>query len=212
MRALYALLLLSLGAVFAWSAVAPYDRFTWWLEVAPVIIGLVAVLATGRRFPLTPLVYVLLWFHAIVLLVGGHYTYARVPLFDWIREYLNLDRNHFDRLGHFMQGFVPAIVAREVLVRLSPLRPGRWLAFLVVCFCLALSATYELVEWVTAVWTGSKAEAFLGTQGDVWDTQWDMFLCLCGAIVSLSIWSRLHDRQLRRLAPPETLDGCAKAG
>jgi putative membrane protein len=186
-------------AVLAWSAVRPFDRFTWFLEVVPAVAGAVILAATYRRFRFTTLVYVLILIHAIILCVGGHYTYARVPLGDWVRDALNLDRNHYDRLGHFVQGFVPAMIAREVLVRASPLKPGRWLFFLVVCFCLALSASYELIEWAVAAMTGTAAEEFLGTQGDVWDTQKDMGLALVGALAALLALSKIHDRAIARL-------------
>jgi len=187
-------------AVLVWSGVSPHDRFTWVLEVAPVLIGLPILLATARRFPLTPLLYTLLAVHACILMVGGKYTYAEVPLGFWVRDALGLARNHYDRLGHFAQGFVPAILARELLVRTSPLKGSRWLPFVVVAFCLAFSAFYEMIEWWTAVASGDASTAFLGTQGDVWDTQWDMFLALIGATTSLLVLSRLHDRQLAALA------------
>ncbi|MCU0841359.1 MAG: DUF2238 domain-containing protein [Thiobacillaceae bacterium] len=193
----YGLLTLVLG-VLAWSGWLPRDRFVWFLEVVPVLIALPLLLATWRRFPFTPLAYVLIALHAVVLMVGGHYTYAEMPLFNWLRDTLDLARNHYDRVGHVAQGFFPAIVAREILVRASPLRPGGWLTFLVVCVCLAISAFYEMIEWWVAVASGDEAVAFLATQGDVWDTQWDMFLALLGAIASLLLLSRLHDRQLRR--------------
>ena len=188
-------------AVLAWSGVAPHDRFTWLLEVAPVLIGVPVLLATGRRFPLTPLLYTLLAVHACILMVGGKYTYAEVPAGFWVSEALGLARNHYDRLGHFAQGFIPAILAREILVRTSPLRGSRWLPFVVVAFCLAFSAFYEMIEWWTAVLAGASSTAFLGTQGDVWDTQWDMFLALIGAASALLVLSRAHDRQLARLLP-----------
>ncbi|HKG21950.1 MAG TPA: DUF2238 domain-containing protein, partial [Blastocatellia bacterium] len=151
---------------------------------------------TRSRFEFTSLAYVLIAVHAVVLMVGGHYTYAEVPLFDWVRDALGLERNHYDRLGHFIQGFVPAVVAREILIRQSPLKRGKWLFAVVVSFCLSISACYELIEWGVALATGSAAEAFLGTQGDAWDTQWDMALALSGAITSLLIFRGLHDRQL----------------
>ncbi len=188
-------------AVLAWSGVAPHDRFTWVLEVAPVLIGLPVLLATGKRFPLTPLLYTLLAVHACILMVGGKYTYAEVPAGFWVSDALGLARNHYDRLGHFAQGFIPAILAREILVRTSPLRGSRWLPFVVVAFCLAFSAFYEMIEWWTAVAAGASSTAFLGTQGDVWDTQWDMFLALIGATSALLVLSRAHDRQLERLLP-----------
>jgi len=193
----------SLAAVFMWSGTHPRDVATWWLEVMPVIIGVPILVATYRRFPLTSLAYVLIWLHAIILMVGGHYTYAEMPLFNWIRDAFALSRNHYDRVGHFAQGFVPAILAREVLLRTSPLRPGKWLFFLVCCVALAISAFYELVEWWAALLTSPETgTAFLGTQGDVWDTQWDMALALVGAICSQLFLGRLHDAQLTRRAEP----------
>lgn len=192
------LLALALAAL-AVSGVGPKDRFTWLLEVAPVLIGAPLLVATARRFPLTPLLYRLLFLHALVLILGGHYTYAEVPLGEWAREAFGLARNHYDRLGHLMQGFVPAILAREVYLRRSPLRPGGWLRLAVTSVCLAFSALYELLEWAAALATGEAATAFLGTQGDVWDTQWDMFLALCGALLAQALLARLHDRQLARL-------------
>ena len=187
-------------AVLVWSGIRPHDRFTWLLEVAPVLIGLPIVLATHRRFPLTPLLTALLTVHAVILMVGGKYTYAQVPAGFWVQDWLGLARNHYDRLGHFAQGFVPAILAREILWRCSPLRGSRWLGFAVVSICLAFSAFYELIEWWTAAASGEAADAFLGTQGDPWDTQWDMFLALVGAICSLLLLRRVHDRQLARVA------------
>lgn len=181
------------------SGIAPHDRITWWLEVFPVVLGVPLLIATRRRFPLTPLLYVLLFVHGLILMLGGHYTYARVPLGFWAQDLLDLSRNHYDRLGHFAQGFVPAILAREVLLRRTPLRPGGWLFLLVCSVCLAFSACYEFFEWWAAVIGGSAADAFLGTQGDVWDTQWDMFLALVGAITAQLLLARLHDRQLARL-------------
>jgi putative membrane protein len=190
------ILLLLAAAALVVSAIRPYDGVTWVLEVAPILIGAPILIATHRRFPLTPLLYRLLFLHALILMLGGHYTYARVPLGFWVRDLLGIARNHYDRLGHFAQGFVPAILAREVLIRRTPLRPGGWLFFLVTSVCLAFSATYEFVEWWSAVLGGSAADAFLGTQGDVWDTQWDMFLALLGALTAQLTLSRIHDRQL----------------
>lgn len=193
-------LLLGLTAVaLVVSGIDPHDRTTWWLEVFPVLLGVPLLLATRRSFPLTPLLYVLLFVHALILILGGHYTYARVPLGFWVQDLLDLGRNHYDRLGHFAQGFVPAILAREILLRRTPLRPGGWLFLLVCSVCLAFSACYEFFEWWAAVIGGSAADDFLGTQGDVWDTQWDMFLALLGAITAQLLLSRLHDRQLARL-------------
>jgi putative membrane protein len=191
------LILLALTAIaLTASGIRPYDRATWYLEVAPVVIGAAVLIATYRRFPLTPLLYRLIFLHALILILGGHYTYARVPLGFWAQDLLDLGRNHYDRFAHFAQGFVPALIAREVLLRKSPLRPGGWLFFLATCVCLAFSATYELVEWLSAVLGGSAADEFLGTQGDVWDTQWDMFMALLGAIAALVTLSKVHDRQL----------------
>jgi putative membrane protein len=194
-------LLAVLGLVFLWSGTSPHDRFTWVLEVFPVILGVPALIYLYPTFRFTPLVYSLLALHAIILMVGGKYTYAEVPLGFWMKGAFGFARNHYDRIGHFAQGFIPAMVAREILIRRSPLRRSRWLPFVVVCFCLALSALYELIEFWTALATGEAAEAFLGTQGDPWDTQWDMMLALIGAIAALLLLSRWHDRQLRRADP-----------
>ena len=179
------------------SAIRPHDYFTWFLEVIPAIIGVTILVAVYRKFKFTNLVYSLIWIHALILIIGGHYTYAEVPLFNWLKEVLDLSRNHYDRIGHFAQGFIPAMVTREILLRTSPLKPGKWLSVIVVCICLAISASYELIEWGVAELTGSAADAFLGTQGDVWDTQWDMLLAFCGAISSLIGLSGLHDQQLK---------------
>ena len=194
----FVLLVVTVGALLV-SGVHPYERGTWWMEVAPVLIGLPLLVATRRSFPLTPLLYRLLFLHALILIVGGHYTYARVPLGFWVRDLLDLSRNHYDRLGHLAQGFVPAILTRELLLRCSPLRPGRWLFFLVVCVCLAFSAFYEMIEWWAALLGGEAAESFLGTQGDPWDTQWDMLLALVGALTALVSLPRIHDRELAQL-------------
>jgi putative membrane protein len=194
-----AFLVVTFLLVLVWSAIGPKDRGVWWLEVSPAIVGAVVLLATWGRFPLTPLLYVLIWAHALVLFVGGHYTYAEVPLFNWIRDSFGLARNHYDRLGHLMQGFVPAMIAREILLRTTPLRPGKMLFFLCACIALAISAFYEILEWWVAIASDTGAQAFLGTQGDVWDTQWDMFLALCGAIASQLMLGWLQDRQLRAM-------------
>ena len=194
------LALLAAGLVaLAASGIRPHDTFTWVLEVAPIFIGLPFLLASYRTFPLTPLLYRLLLVHALILMLGGHYTYAEVPLGFWVRDALGLARNHYDRLGHFAQGFVPAILAREILRRKARLPSGGWLFFLVTCVCLAFSAFYELIEWWTAAATGDDATAFLGTQGDPWDTQWDMFLALLGALVSQLTLTRVHEKQLGRV-------------
>jgi putative membrane protein len=184
-------------AVFIWSLIQPADFFTWVLEVSPAVIGLFVLLATRRTFPLTGLVYWLILLHCIVLMVGGHYTYAEVPLFDWIRDTFGLERNNYDKVGHIVQGFVPALIARELLIRKAVVRGRGWLNFVVLCFCLALSAFYELVEWAVAVAVGISAEAFLGTQGYTWDTQSDMAYALAGAVLALLLLSRYHDRQLQ---------------
>lgn len=192
--------LLVLGAIaLAVSAVGAYDRVTWILEIFPIALGVPLLIATRRRFPLTPLAYRLLFLHALILMLGGHYTYARVPLGFWIQDLLGLARNHYDRLGHFAQGFVPAILAREILLRRDVVRRGGWLFFLVTCVCLALSACYEFFEWGSAVLGGAAADDFLGTQGDPWDTQWDMFCAFLGALTAQLTLSRLHDRQIARL-------------
>ena len=178
------------------SGIAPRERFTWWMEVAPVLIALPLLFATRRAFPFTTLVYVLIGVHGLILIVGGAYTYAHVPAGFWVQDWLGLARNPYDRLGHFAQGFVPAIAAREILVRRFALIPGKFLAFVTLCICLAISALYELIEWWAALALGQGADEFLGTQGDPWDTQWDMFLALTGACVALLLLSRWHDRQM----------------
>ena len=191
------LVLLIVGLVcLGLSGFHPYDRFTWVLEVAPILLGVPILLATFSRLRLTALVYRLLFIHALILMLGGHYTYAEVPLGYWMKEIFGFARNPYDRIGHFAQGFIPAMLMREILLRRSPLQPGKWLFFLVVSVCLAFSACYEFIEWWTAVGTGEAATAFLGTQGDPWDTQWDMFLALVGAICAQLLLGRLHDRQL----------------
>jgi putative membrane protein len=168
------------------------------LEVLPAVIGFVILAVTYFRFKFTRLVYFFIALHMVVLMVGGHYTYAQVPLFDWLKDLFHLERNHYDRLAHFTQGFVPALITREILLKTSPLRRGKLLFFIVACICLAVSAFYEFIEWWVAAATGAAAEAFLGTQGDVWDTQWDMFLALCGAMASQLLLSRSHDAHLER--------------
>ena len=195
----YALLVITLAFLIL-SGIAPHDRTTWWLEIFPVLLAAPLLIATASRFPLTPLAYRLIFVHALILILGGHYTYAQVPLGFWLQDALNLARNHYDRIGHFAQGFVPAIIAREILLRRTPLRPGGWLFFLVACVCLSISTFYEFIEWWAAVAGGSAADAFLGTQGDVWDTQWDMFMALIGAVTAQVLLGRVHGRQLARLA------------
>jgi putative membrane protein len=180
----------------------PKDLFTWFLEVFPALIGVVVLAVTYYRFRLTTLVYTLICIHSIVLMIGGHYTYAEMPLFNMLRDVFHLSRNYYDRVGHFVQGFVPAVIASEVILRITPLRRGKMFSFIIICICLAISATYEFVEWWVSLAVGENAEAFLATQGDVWDTQWDMFIALCGAMASLLLLQKLHQKQLDRLLPP----------
>jgi putative membrane protein len=195
-----AIALLAIGsAALVFSGVNPLDRLTWFLEVMPILVGVPILLCTYARFQFTPLVYRLVFIHCLILMVGGHYTYAQVPLGFWVQDLLNMGRNHYDRLGHLAQGFIPAILVREMLIRKTPLVPGKWLFFLVTSVCLAISACYEFIEWWMALLGGESAEAFLGTQGDVWDTQWDMFLALLGAILGQLSLSRMHDRELGKM-------------
>ncbi|MDQ7057644.1 MAG: DUF2238 domain-containing protein [Ghiorsea sp.] len=183
--------------VLIWSAVNPKDYFTWFLEVFPALIGLAVMAWTYKTFPLTPLLYTLILLHCIILMVGGHYTYAEVPLFDWLAEVMDWQRNNYDKVGHFTQGFVPVMVAREIVIRKDIIPKPAWRNFFIVCFCLAFSAFYELIEWWVAISTGEGAEAFLGTQGYIWDTQSDMGFALFGAVVGLLLLSRWHDKQLQ---------------
>jgi putative membrane protein len=189
-------LLVSFLAILIWSGIRPFDYFIWFLEVVPAIIGAVVLLAIYPKVKLTMLVYCLIWLFALVLMLGGHWTYAEMPLFSWLRDEYGLARNYYDRVGHIMQGFVPAIIAREILLRNRVVEGRGWLFFIVACICLAVSAFYEFIEWWVAIASGSAADEFLATQGDIWDTQWDMFLALCGAIASQLILTRWHDRQL----------------
>ncbi len=182
--------------VLLWSAINPHDYPTWFLEVAPALIGAATLWLTRNTFPLTPLTYGLILFHCIVLMVGGHYTYAEVPLGDWFKDALDLQRNNYDKLGHFTQGFVPAVIAREIVLRKAVISTAAWRNFFVVCFCLAFSAFYELIEWWVALLSAEAADAFLGTQGYVWDTQSDMFWALAGAVAALLFTRHWHDRQL----------------
>jgi len=198
------LLLIIVLMALSVSFYQPYDQLTWFLETVPVMIGVVLLLLTWRNFPLTLLLCCLLSLHALILILGGHYTYAKVPLGFWLQDLFDFSRNHYDRIGHIAQGFIPAILAREVLLRCSPLTPGKWLFLLVTCVCLAFSAFYEMVEWWTALFSGEAATAFLGTQGDVWDTQWDMFFALIGAISAQLLLSRWHNHQLAKIAPQLT--------
>lgn len=186
--------------MFVWSALGPKDRLTWVMEVAPAVVGAILLLAVRRRFVLTPLAQGWVAVHMVVLMVGGHYTYAEVPLFDWIRDVFHFQRNHYDRVGHFVQGFVPALICREILLRRGVVARRAWLPFVVISFCMALSAVYELMEWAAALIMGQGADAFLGTQGDPWDTQTDMFLAGVGAVASLVFLRRAHDRQLAEVS------------
>ena len=201
MRHLWLLIFFS---VLVWSGIHPNDTLTWLLEVLPALIGLVVLATTFRKFPLTTLSYLLILTHCVILMVGGHYTYAEVPFFDWVQEWFDLERNNYDKVGHFAQGLVPAIIAREILVRRAVIIGRGWLAFIVICICLAISAFYELIEWWVAILTGDSAEAFLGTQGYVWDTQSDMMYAMFGAISALVLLSRIHDSQIARIADRRT--------
>ncbi|HZS52467.1 MAG TPA: DUF2238 domain-containing protein [Bryobacterales bacterium] len=196
---LHAALLAGLLGVFVWSGIHPHDYFTWLLEVGPAVIGIGILAATYSRFRFTTLVYVLVCVHAVILMIGGHYTYAEVPLGYWMERAFHMTRNNYDKIGHFAQGFAPALVAREVLLRTSPLRRGGWLFFIVVSICLAISAAYELLEWAVAVLSGTAADAFLGTQGYVWDTQSDMLFALIGALAALLLLGQAQDKQLGKL-------------
>ncbi len=191
--------LVTFFGVLVWSAIAPRDYFIWSLEVSPALIGFVVLVITRHRFPLTPLVYLLILIHSIILMVGGHYTYSEMPLFDWFRELFGWQRNNYDKVGHLAQGFVPAMIAREVLIRKRVINGRGWLNFLILCFCLALSASYELVEWWVALLSGQPATVVLATQGYAWDTQSDMLMALAGGIIALITLSRIHDRQLATL-------------
>ena len=185
--------------VLLWSAINPHDRLTWLLEVAPALLAILVLALSYSRFRLTPLAYWLILLHSIILMIGGHYTYAEVPAFNWLRDYFDLSRNNYDKVGHLAQGFIPAIIAREILLRKQVVNGRRWLNVLIVCICLAISACYELIEWWVALLSGEAADAFLGTQGDIWDTQSDMALALLGAILALLLLTRTHDRQLSKI-------------
>lgn len=199
---------LLLSPILVWSLINPHDLFTWFLEVAPVLVGFPIAVAFQRRFPLSTLLLWLLWIHCVILIVGGHYTYALVPLGEWMKGWFGWSRNHYDKIGHFAQGFIPAILVRELLLRASPLRyrsdcqRSRWVNFLIVATCLAFSAFYELIEWFAAISLGEAADAFLGTQGDAWDTQTDMFAALIGSLCALVLLSRWHDHSLQKVSPP----------
>jgi putative membrane protein len=197
MTRLHTGLLCALVALLVWSAIRPHDYFTWFLEVFPALAAFCLLALTFRRFRFTDLAYTLMAAHAMILIIGAHYTYAEVPLFNWLRDAGVFERNNYDKIGHFAQGFVPAIVAREILFRTSPLGGSRWLWFLSASVCLALSALYEMVEWWVSLLTGSAGDSFLGTQGYIWDTQSDMLMCLIGSLTALALLSRAHDRALR---------------
>ena len=188
------------AVVLIWSGINPKDYFTWFLEVLPALIGFIIIAATYPRFRLTPLTYLLILIHCIILMVGGHYTYAEVPLFNWVRDSFNMERNNYDKIGHLAQGFIPAIISREILVRKEVITQNNWMIFIVICICLAISAFYELIEWWAALLSGAAADAFLSTQGDVWDTQSDMALALVGTILALVLLAKVHDRQIRELS------------
>ncbi|MGO3182780.1 MAG: DUF2238 domain-containing protein [Aequorivita sp.] len=197
MKLLYTLLFL-LIALLIWSGINPKEYFTWFLEVSPAVIGILILLFTFKKFRFTNLVYLLIFFHCAILIVGGHYTYAEVPLFDWIRDTFDQSRNNYDKLGHFVQGFVPAMIARELLIPKKVILKKSWLPFIVVCIALAISAAYELIEWAVSVLSGEGGDSFLGTQGYIWDTQSDMLLALIGAIIALLTLSKIHDKQLSK--------------
>ena len=192
--------LLSFFIVLLWSGINPKDYLTWFLEVLPALVGIIILGLTYNSFRLTSLTYILILVHSIILMVGGHYTYAEVPLFEWIKDYFGLSRNNYDKVGHLAQGFIPAIIAREILIRKSVVSKTGWLGFIVVCICLAISAFYELIEWWAALVVGESADAFLGTQGYMWDTQSDMALAMLGALSALVLLSRMHNKQLREIS------------
>lgn len=196
----HSVMLVLLSLVFLWSMVHPFDWFTWLLEMLPVAIAVPILLWTYRRFRLTTLTYLLIFIHAVILLIGAKYTYAREPLFDWFKEVFGWTRNNYDRVGHFAQGFVPAILAREILLRKTTLKRGGMLFFLVLCVCMFISSTFELFEWSVALATGAAADDYLAFQGDVWDTQKDMAMCLVGAVIALVSLRQVHDRQLELIA------------
>ena len=194
MRALWIAVFL---VVLTWSGIGPHDYLTWGLEVFPAILGGVVMWFTRERFPLTTLLYTLILIHCVILMVGGHYTYAEVPLGEWLRELTDGTRNNYDKLGHFVQGFVPAMIARELMIRLNVFNSIAWRNFFIICFCLGFSAFYELIEWWVALLSDEAADSFLGTQGYIWDTQSDMGWALFGAVLALALLGRMHDRQLR---------------
>jgi putative membrane protein len=199
-RKLFLFWIASLLAVLIWSAINPHDYFTWFLEVLPALVGFAILACTYRRFTFTPLVYWLIWLQMIVLMVGGHYTYAEVPLFDWLKPVFGWTRNNYDKVGHFMQGFVPVLIARELLIRKRVVVKKGWLPAILVLAILGTSATYELIEWGVSVLTGSAGDSFLGTQGYIWDTQSDMLLCLIGSLAALLLLSTWHEAQMKKYA------------
>ncbi|MDB2152409.1 DUF2238 domain-containing protein [Clostridium butyricum] len=193
------ILLVMLLSILIWSVIEPKDLFIWFLEVLPVILGVAVLIYIYPKYRFSNFIYVLITVESIILIVGGHYTYAEMPIFNWIRDTFDLSRNYYDRLGHFMQGFIPAMIAREIIIRNKVINKKKYLSFIVICICLAISASYELIEFVVAKLTGNAADAFLGTQGDVWDTQWDMLMALIGSVTALSLFSRYHDKKLTQL-------------
>ncbi|MEQ3339252.1 DUF2238 domain-containing protein [Clostridium butyricum] len=193
------ILLAMLLSILIWSVIEPKDLFIWFLEVLPVILGVAVLICIYPKYRFSNFIYVLITIESIILIVGGHYTYAEMPIFNWIRDTFDLSRNYYDRLGHFMQGFIPAMIAREIIIRNKVINKKKYLSFIVICICLAISASYELIEFVVAKLTGNAADAFLGTQGDVWDTQWDMLMALIGSVTSLSLFSRYHYKKLTQL-------------
>ncbi|MCK4752387.1 MAG: DUF2238 domain-containing protein [Planctomycetes bacterium] len=199
-KKLHVFLLAGFLCILTWSFINCFDLLTWILEAAPAIVGVIILIAVYHKFRLTNLAFILVWLHAIVLLVGAHYTYSKMPLFDWLKDTFELSRNHYDRFGHIAQGFVPAILAREVLLRTSPLRRGKWLFFIIICICLAIAAAYELFEWLVAILIQEDSIAFLAMQGDIWDTHKDMALCLISAIAALVTLGKLHDKALKKLS------------
>ncbi|MDA3843686.1 MAG: DUF2238 domain-containing protein [Candidatus Kapabacteria bacterium] len=194
-----ATLLIIFFAVLTWSAINPHDYFTWFLEVIPAILGLIILAATYKRFQFTKMVYVLILIHCLILMVGGKYTYAEVPLFDWVRDVFDQTRNNYDKVGHFMQGFVPAMITRELLIRGKVVNSNKWRNFFIVSVGMAISTTYEFIEWFAALMVGEDADSFLGTQGYIWDTQSDMFYCTIGAIAALVLLSRVHDKCIGKI-------------
>ena len=198
MKLIYTLLGLTV-LLLIWSAINPYEYFTWFLEVLPAIIGVLVLIITFNRFRFTNFVYVLIFFHCAILIIGGHYTYAEVPLFDWIQDALNQTRNNYDKVGHFAQGFVPAMIARELLIRKQVVNTTKWLNFIVVCIAMAISVTYEFIEWAVSLGTGEGGDSFLGTQGYIWDTQSDMLYATIGAILALVIFGKYHSSQIKAM-------------